>query len=367
MKIRRKLLVGFSIVVAIGIFLGVLGLYIDTRLTSLSEDVLDLANTRSSISSILSSHYVWRHGLSETVYSEAAFTGSLDSTTCSLGRWVNSDEAKGMTDPEVVSMLSQIIEPHRFIHSKAGEIIDDLKNGETSDAITIFRVDVLPKTLEVITGLEKMQEQYGVLLNNKIDEIYQIGSKFKNIIIVLIIVAFVVGVLAMFIIASLIAKPIVMVAETLKDIAQGEGDLTRTVNIHSKDEVGDLAKYFNQTLEKIKHLVIIIKNEAKKLSDIGADLSSNMTETAAAVNEITANIQNIKGRVINQSASVTETNATMEQVTVNISKLNSNVEKQSQNVSQASAAIEEMVANIASVTETLVKNGDNVKTLQDAS
>ncbi|MDR1838297.1 MAG: methyl-accepting chemotaxis protein [Treponema sp.] len=367
MKIRRKLLVGFSIVVAIGMFLGALGLYIDTRLTSMSEEVLDLANTRTSISSILSSHYVWRHGLSETVYSGAAFTGSLDSTTCSLGRWVNSDEAKGMTDPEVVSLLNQIIEPHRFIHNKAGEIIDDLKNGETSDAITIFRVDVLPKTLEVITGLEKMQEQYGVLLNGKIDEIYQIGSMFKNIIRVLILVALVAGILLMFIISSIIAKPIIMVANTLKDIAQGEGDLTRTVNIHSKDEVGDLAKYFNQTLEKIKHLVIIIKNEAKKLSDIGADLSSNMTQTAAAVNEITANIQNIKGRVINQSASVTETNATMEQVTQNISKLNSNVEKQSQNVSQASAAIEEMVANIAAVTDTLVKNGGNVKTLQDAS
>ena len=56
MKIRRKLLVGFSIVVGIGMFLGVLGLYIDTRLTSLSEEVLDLADTRSSISSILSSH-----------------------------------------------------------------------------------------------------------------------------------------------------------------------------------------------------------------------------------------------------------------------------------------------------------------------
>jgi len=367
MKIRRKLLVGFSIVVGIGMFLGALGLYIDTRLTSLSEEVLDLANTRTSISSILSSHYVWRHGLSETVYSGAAFAGSLDSTTCSLGKWVNSDEAKGMTDREVVSMLNQIIEPHRFIHAKAGEIVNHLKNGETDQAITKFRVDVLPKTLEVITGLEKMQERYGVLLNDKIDEIYRIGTMFKNIIIVLIIVALIAGVLLMFIIASIIAKPIVMVAETLKDIAQGEGDLTRTVNVHSSDEVGDLAKYFNQTLEKIKRLVIIIKDEAKKLSDIGNDLSHNMTQTAAAVNEITANIQSIKTRVINQSASVTETNATMEQVTVNISKLNGNVEKQSQNVAQASAAIEEMVANIASVTDTLVKNGENVKTLQDAS
>jgi len=97
------------------------------------------------------------------------------------------------------------------------------------------------------------------------------------------------------------------------------------------------------------------------------DLASNMNETAAAVNEITANIQSIKVRIINQSASVTETNATMEQVTININKLNGNIENQTSHVSQASAAIEQMVANISSVTDTLVKNAANVKTLTDAS
>jgi methyl-accepting chemotaxis protein len=185
--------------------------------------------------------------------------------------------------------------------------------------------------------------------------------------IILAVIAIVISAIIVFYVLSRTVKPIVTVAETLKDIAQGEGDLTRSVNINSKDEVGDLAKYFNQTLKKIKNLVIIIKKEAEKLSDIASDLSSNMTETAAAVNEITANIQSIKQRVINQSASVTETNATMEQVTGNINKLNGHVENQSNYVSQSSAAIEEMVANIASVTETLVKNAGNVKTLQEAS
>jgi len=157
------------------------------------------------------------------------------------------------------------------------------------------------------------------------------------------------------------------VAVTLKDIAEGEGDLTRTITANSKDEIGDLALYFNKTLEKIKNLVINVKKEADVLSQIGNDLSSNMTQTAAAVNEITANIQSIKGRVINQSASVSETHATMEQVVTNINKLNTHVENQSHNVSQASSAIEEMVANINSVTDTLIKNSGNVKTLTEAS
>jgi methyl-accepting chemotaxis protein len=130
------------------------------------------------------------------------------------------------------------------------------------------------------------------------------------------------------------------VAYTLKDISEGEGDLTRVIQETGKDEITDLSHYFNRTLEKIKNLIIIIKRQTGTLMDIGNELASNMNETAAAVNQIAANIQSIKGRVINQSASVTETNATMEQITVNIDKLSSHVENQSASVSQSSTAIE---------------------------
>jgi methyl-accepting chemotaxis protein len=170
-----------------------------------------------------------------------------------------------------------------------------------------------------------------------------------------------------FFILNSVTKPIVRVTDTLKDIAQGEGDLTHAIEINSKDEVGDLANYFNQTLEKIKNLVINIKKQTAALHDIGAELAVNMSETASAVNEITATVQSIKARAINQSTSVTETNATMEQITININKLNGHVERQTSSVAQSSSAIEEMIANINSVTQTLVKNGENVTKLTDAS
>ena len=173
--------------------------------------------------------------------------------------------------------------------------------------------------------------------------------------------------IAAIILSRTISKPIVRVTETFRDISEGEGDLTRIIAISSKDEIGDLARFFNLTLAKIRNLVMSIKNEALKLSEIGTDLSSNMTETAAAVNEITANIQNIKGQAINQSASLSETNATMKQVVANINKLNSHIENQSDNVSRSSSAIEEIAANINSVTNTLVNNAVNVKTLQESS
>jgi len=191
--------------------------------------------------------------------------------------------------------------------------------------------------------------------------------KITRFTVILAVIVIILVAIAIYFVLHFTTKPIVTVTDTLKDIAEGEGDLTRNIIIKSKDETGDLARYFNQTLDKIKKLVLSIKKEAAGLSEIGSDLASNMNETAAAINEITANIQSIKGRVINQSASVSETHATMEQLTGNIKKLDGHVDNQTTHVSQVSAAIEQMVANIRSVTDTLVKNATNVKALRDAS
>jgi len=192
-------------------------------------------------------------------------------------------------------------------------------------------------------------------------------NAMRNFVIIMALIALAVAVVIIYFVLDSITKPIVKVVDTLKDISEGEGDLTRTITVSSKDEVGDLALYFNKTLEKIKHLVLQIKKQTSVLSEIGTDLSKNMNETSKTVNEINTHIQDIKNRVTNQSASVSETNDTMEQVVANINRLNGHVETQSNNISQASSAIEQMVANINSVTNTLINNTANVNSLQQAS
>jgi hypothetical protein len=207
MKSRIKLFGSFSIVVVMGVFLGLLGLYSNKKLTSLSKNTISLSETKTSISSILNTHYVWRHELSETVYAGAAFAGSLDSAACSLGKWLNSDAVKELTDPEIVLLLIQIVEPHRFIHAKAGEIINHLENKETDEAIKKFSIDVLPATQGVIYDLERMQDRYGVLLNDKIQEFNNVSLMFKSVNIVLVIVVLIASVLLSLIIKSDITKP----------------------------------------------------------------------------------------------------------------------------------------------------------------
>jgi methyl-accepting chemotaxis protein len=252
-------------------------------------------------------------------------------------------------------------------------VFQSIKNGGENDGQPVI-LNVFSKTLDtdvhiiyqpiVIEGVDTKWSLEVIIPMDQITKPIQktmwIAIGFTGIVLVLI------AIITFFVVGSIV-KPLLGVTSTLKDISEGEGDLTKSIAVHTKDEIGDLAKYFNQTLEKIKSLVLTIKREAAKLTDIGNDLASNMNETAAAVNEITANIQSIKGRVINQSASVTETNATMEQIANNIGKLNEHVENQTASVSQSSSAVEEMLANIQSVTNTLIKNAENVDVLSSAS
>jgi methyl-accepting chemotaxis protein len=229
---------------------------------------------------------------------------------------------------------------------------------------------ILKKNLELILypfPIGTTGTSWSLMLGTEKNIILEEVAALTFFTLILGILAALVTAAIIFLVAGRVAKPIVKVAGTLKDISEGEGDLTKTVAIQSQDEIGDMARYFNATLEKIRNLVVVIKNQSINLFDIGNELADNMAETASAVNQITANIQSIKSRVINQSSSVSETNATMEQITVNIDKLKNHVDCQSNSVAQSSSAIEEMLANIQSVTQTLVKNTANVKELIEAS
>ncbi|MDR3337959.1 MAG: methyl-accepting chemotaxis protein [Treponema sp.] len=188
----------------------------------------------------------------------------------------------------------------------------------------------------------------------------------------MLIYSVIIGVITLFVmsagaffLARSISRPLSRMVTILGDI--GDGDLTKRLDFKSKDEIGEMTGSFNVTLDKIRQLILIIKQKAFSLSGIGTELSANMTETAAAINEITSNIESMKNQTVNQSASVAEAGSAMEKITGNINDLNRQIDAQGESVAQSSSAIEEMLANIQSVTQTLIKNTENVTDLSEAS
>jgi len=168
-------------------------------------------------------------------------------------------------------------------------------------------------------------------------------------------------------IARSFSKPVVKIADTLKDISEGEGDLTKQLAVTRKDELGDLALYFNATLGNIKNLVGTIKQKIHALTNTGHELSVNMEKTTSAVDNITANFEEIKTLDARQQKGSAEVNKALEKIKNSIAHQNELIDEQTESVNTSSSAIEEMTANIHSVSQTLVENGKNVETLTEAS
>ncbi|MFH2114515.1 MAG: methyl-accepting chemotaxis protein, partial [Spirochaetota bacterium] len=209
--------------------------------------------------------------------------------------------------------------------------------------------------------------QWSIAIGAREDDVFTDTRSLGRTLLIFLVVVITLALLLTITFARRIAKPIVNVKTILKDISDGEGDLTRQLPVTSQDEIGRMSHYFNQTFGKIRKLVVLIKEQAGILHSIGTELAESMTQTAAAINQISANINGVRSQIQNQSEGVEESNATVESIAGSIEKLNEHIEAQSASIIESSAAIAQMIANIESVSGILVRNTQNVKELMHAS
>ncbi len=206
-----------------------------------------------------------------------------------------------------------------------------------------------------------------VIIKAPVREFTKTVDDLKMSIRILGVIILIITLAVIYAVALYMLRPIQKTVTALKDIAQGEGDLTVRLPVNGNDEITDLSEYFNQTIEKIGAAIKNVGENSISMEAIGEELASNMTQTASAINEISANIEGVKSQTLTQAASVTETAATIEQIVRTIKQLNNSIENQAASVAQSSSSIEEMVANIASITQTLEKTYDVVKNLASAT
>lgn len=111
----------------------------------------------------------------------------------------------------------------------------------------------------------------------------QLGSALDSIraAIAIFIVIIVLATIALVARVRALLKPLDLVDEIVRDMADGEGDLTRRIEIHSKDEVGALASHFNAFVEHLTVVLASVAEAASEVSDTTQELSATAEEASA--------------------------------------------------------------------------------------
>ena len=187
--------------------------------------------------------------------------------------------------------------------------------------------------------------------------------------------------------ANSIVKPLSNAVIMLKDIAEGEGDLTKRMQVTSRDEIGELATWFNIFIEKLQKIVGQIAENSnsvgkssEELSGISSDLLGNAESTsqrssnvATATEEMSANLNNVAAAMEQSSTNANMVATAAEEMSSTINEIAENAERaraiSTEAVEQASGASDEMkqlgnaADKIGKVTETITEISEQTNLL----
>ncbi|WP_353743644.1 methyl-accepting chemotaxis protein [Treponema denticola] len=159
-----------------------------------------------------------------------------------------------------------------------------------------------------------------------------------------------------------INHPIKNTALILKNISEGDGDLTASLPIRGNDEITSLSHYFNLTIEKIANSVKSVTQDTENMQEVGNDLAVNMNETASAIYQISENISSIKKQMMTHAGSVIEIGSSLQAMMRTIENLDNSIDIQTSTVDVSSTSIKQMVENIKEVFGIIE---ENIKTLEE--
>ena len=178
-----------------------------------------------------------------------------------------------------------------------------------------------------------------------------------------LIIAISLGVL----IARNITRPINHVIDALKNIAQGEGDLTIELPASGKDETSVLSSYFNQTILKLKNSIQKVGADSREMESVGSDLESNMMSVSEVVSNITAGIEDLKKRFVEQEESVSGTAAAIEHIIKTLRGLDESIGQQAAMITESSTSFDKMTHSIDTVGENVVETREAIRNLSAAT
>jgi methyl-accepting chemotaxis protein len=115
-----------------------------------------------------------------------------------------------------------------------------------------------------------------------------------------------------------IVMPLENIQRRMRDISEGEGDLTARLEVHGNDEIAALAGHFNRFVENIHQIV-------QQVMAISTNIASGSLQMSAGMSEMHSTAQSIAHAAENQKASVSSTTGSVHGIAAASQVVNSNV------------------------------------------
>ena len=153
-------------------------------------------------------------------------------------------------------------------------------------------------------GLSHILDDINSVVNKDIDlvnkSVISEAEEFIWVVLVVSAIGVLVSLFFGFLVRRSITNPVDNLVEMAKDIAEGEGDLTKRILVSGQDELGNLSNWYNLFLKKLNNIIVQVKKRSHNINKVSQEMASGNQELSTRTHQ--------------QSASLEETASSMEEI-----------------------------------------------------
>jgi methyl-accepting chemotaxis protein len=240
-----------------------------------------------------------------------------------------------------------------FDKIKAGELTT---TKEANSALGAYKEPI--HKLE--TKIQEFSESIDKLMEEGIKDSEALEKKVAYTLLILGLVAIIFAIIISMVIIISIKRPLNEMNARITDIAQGEGDLTRRLNVTGSDEIAEISRMFNMFIEKLHGIISMIASTSTQVAAAASQLNSTSERIATGAEEVAA-----------QSATVAtageEMSATSGDIAQNCQMAAEGAQRASQSASNGAGVVERTVAVMGQIAEKVQESARTVESLGERS
>ncbi|WAJ37580.1 methyl-accepting chemotaxis protein [Pseudomonas sp. GOM7] len=196
--------------------------------------------------------------------------------------------------------------------------------------------DMLDKAGETVEAHARQQK----------DAVREWVADYQKLALIVIGIAFVIALAVGYYMPLKLTRDVRHIARRIREIADGDGDLTQRIQSTSRNELGDLANEFDSFLEHLQHIISVIKNQSGALGDMTVQLNT-VSEQAGRISEGLVNASESMVSAATQMNVSNQQMAELAKSAVHEASHSSELTNQGANaVTQSNQAIERLVSDI---------------------
>jgi methyl-accepting chemotaxis protein len=268
---------------------------------------------------------------------------------------LKSVEEKTSSSPERQKQASSLIERFADIHARSKTLYTAMiEHPDSMTAQTQQDIAALARDNKGMdASLSELRNGVAKDFQAELDVVTTWSQRQRTFgIIVLLIAVTLGGGVSVVVINRYIAVPLRELSGRLKDIAEGEGDLTKRLDLTSNDELGETAKSFNLFMDKLQGIMRQIVDTTQQLAGASEKLSASSRQITVNSEKTTEQAQ-----VVSEAGGQVNTN--LQTLASGAEEMNSTIGEIAKNATEAARVAGEAVEAAESANQTVSRLGDS--------